>query len=137
MEQGIEAIGAIESQDNAVDLEDVTSVASQNAGVEQAMSNALSNAVEHAASLPGTNIGAIGSREQLTGAYEGEYGATKDALVSDVEREGANEKVAEDKDNINVVAESMRGLMHELTTWHVTWGIAQTAQKDLTHVLKS
>jgi hypothetical protein len=137
MNQAIDPVSEISPSSEPLALDDVTSEASRNATVEQSMSAALSNAIEHASTIPGGGAQAAGARAELVNPFVGAFGAEKQELLSDVERTGAEPGGAPDREGVEVVAETLKGLMHELTTWHVTWGIAQTAQKDLTHVLKS
>lgn len=137
MEHGVDAVSGIAPVTNAVDLEDVTNDISRNSSIHETMSTALSNAIEHAASTPGHSDVSAGDRADLIDPFGGEFGEHKADVLSEVERDGAETSVAPEKDGVDATAEALRGLMQELTTWHVTWGIAQSAQKDLTHVLKT
>ena len=137
MESGNSPIGGVSGVSETFQLSDITSDISTNAEVEHDVSQALSHAVDSASSLPGKEVVNGNPRAQMFDTASGDYGSEKQGLLSDVVLDGAENSATPEEDDIAVIADSLKGLMQELTTWHVTWGIAQTAQKDLTHVLKS
>lgn len=120
-----------------VRLADVTVPHSESAGASRAMSIAVENAIDRATALPGADHGRHDIYAELTDKVSSPGAMERQQLLSSVERDGATPAPVDDTETMEVVAESLTSLMREMTTWQVTWGMAQTAQKDVSHVLKS
>lgn len=135
MEDGIDAIGGLEGPTSSVQLADITSEASKNAEINDATVDALQNAIQQAATLPGEHKST--EHDTISGHPDGDYSDEIGSVTSDVEREGVPSTADDETDEVEVVAQTLRELTRELTNWQVTWGVAQAAQKDLSHVLKS
>ena len=136
MGETIEPASAVGAEPN-VTLQDLTSETSRNSTIDRAVSSALQDAVDRASSLPGASSERVDELHDLTSAAATEMSAAKDEILSDVAGEGANKEPSNEQDRVEEVAETLKSLIQEMTTWQITWGVAQTAQKDMTHVLKS
>lgn len=141
IERGVEMSADIDPIDSAsaateVQLTDLAPPVAQNSIADQNMSIVLKDAFDRATTLPGMGAERANAYEELSDTVSSQGAELRRELESDVNREGSSSD-GEEEEGIEVVAESLSTLMHEMTTWHVTWGMAQTAQKDVSHILKS
>lgn len=135
MAEEVAAIGDTVMQLGTVEFSDVVDKASLNANVERAMTDALDTAMSNAAAAPTSRYDEVTLRDEMAGDLSGSFGDEKERLVAHGMDKDAN---AEDvQSSSEATAEALSKLMLDLTTWQVTWGVAQAAQKDLSHVLKS
>jgi len=138
MESGVDGVSAVGADHMDVALSDVTNKDNGVGGTDGAYSAALTQAIERATEIPAAQLKTEGPLVEMSGTASGDFGNSKRELLSDVEREGAkSENTPDEGGEVEEVAEAMRSLMNDLTTWQVTWNMAQTAQKDVTHILKS
>lgn len=136
----VDAIGGVEEVSSEFDLHDMTSDATQNADIETAMSEALTGALSEAMTRPHHRAEAESLGGEFTKSTGTDLTDAKSEVLSGIDREGAvpsNRKEEDAIDGIEATADAISDLMGDLTTWHMTWGFAQAAQKDATHILKS
>lgn len=104
------------------------------------MSEVMVSAFERAAASPSAIHEPRGTLlEDLIDPSSGDVGEAKSEILSEVDH-SKSEASPEDEDPANRVVEvagALTEMITDLTTWQITWNVAQSAQKDMAHVLKS
>ncbi len=101
------------------------------------LTDAVAQAMERAALAPGAEHGELNDLDEILGLSQGEVESHSDVIQSKAEVTGAPEAAATDEEKVQDVAHEMADLVAEMTVWQISWGVAQSAQKDLMHLLKS
>lgn len=115
-------------------LENLVDDTARNVGISQDMSNFINVAVRDLSSRPG---GAVAPSGLAEGPVQQEITDFQQTFVSEGTVKPAATSLNSGVNDISDAATEMMTLLNDLTQWQMTWHVAQTAQKDLTHVMKS
>lgn len=136
MADEVSAIGdqLAEKQVTAVSIESLVDDASRNQGIARDMSDAMNVAIHSLSSSP---VEQSAPSDPISGAAQREVMDIQNDFISGSSDRPASGPVDGKANEISETANEMMSVVKDLTEWQITWGVAQTAQKDLTHILKS
>lgn len=119
--------------DTILDYSTSVDETSKNQRISEQMDVAMERALERALSDPLAMGATEKDQNLLDGNKQLEVTELKTELVSEPK---TNETPSEAESTLDV-ANEVASVLRDLTEWQVTWNVAQTAQKDMTHILKS
>ena len=126
-------VGAVES----LSLDSLMSDMAAQLDNRDDLKDAVAQAMERAALAPGAEYGELNDLDEILGLSQGDVESHGEVIQSKAEVTGAPESAATNEDKVQDVAHEMADLVAEMTVWQISWGVAQSAQKDLMHLLKS